>query len=158
GVAPAEEPEPDGFSVDEIAQPLPLDDAAIEPLQARSIFSGPDEPAGEVPVFLRQQILVEAVEQARVAADVETGGVLVGKLCRDPRSREIFLEITAQVAAPHTRSQSTRLTFTPETWAAVQAAITLRRRNEIMGGWWHSHPDFCRLRSCPVERRARCTA
>src|SRR5262249_20767675 len=43
GVAPAEEPEPDGFSVDEIAQPLPLDEAAIEPLQARSIFSGPDE-------------------------------------------------------------------------------------------------------------------
>ena len=158
--AAAEEPQPDGFSVEAIAQPLPLIDVPIAPFRERSILSGPDEPAGQVPVFLRKQILVEAVEQARQAADVETGGVLVGKLCRDRRTDgaapEIFLEITAQVAAPHTRAQSTRLTFTAETWAAVQAAITLRRRNELMLGWWHFHPDFCRLRSCPVERRAQC--
>src|SRR5262245_33290729 len=163
GAATGDEPQPDGFSVEEIAQPLPLTDGAIESVRACAIRSGPDEPAGQLPVFLPKQILVEAVEQARQAADVETGGVLVGKLCRDRRPQhgaapEIFLEITAQVTAPHTRSQSTRLTFTAETWAAVKAAISLRRRNEIMLGWWHFHPDFCRLRNCPVERREHCSA
>src|SRR5262249_25801434 len=157
GEATAEEPQADGFSVEEIAQPLPLTGGATESLRHRSLLCG-DEPAGQVPVFVPKRIRVEVVEQARQAADVETGGVLVGKLRRDLRSPEIFLEITAQVAAPHTRSQSTKLTFTPETWAAVQAAITLRRRDEILLGWGHPPPDFCRLRNGPVERRARCPA
>jgi hypothetical protein len=91
---------------------------------------------------------------------VETGGVLVGRLRRDggPHAAPaaLFVEITAQVPAPHTQAQSTKLTFTAETWAAVQAAITLRRQGELMLGWWHFHPDFCRLRRCPAERRAGC--
>jgi proteasome lid subunit RPN8/RPN11 len=109
-------------------------------------------------VFLPRRVLDEAVASARRAGDVETGGVLVGRLRRDGASAPpgLFVEITAQVPAPHTRAESTRLTFTAETWAAVQAAITLRRRGEVMLGWWHSHPDFCRLRHCPEERRAAC--
>ena len=27
-----------------------------------------------------------------------------------------------------------------------------------MVGWWHYHPDFCRLRNCPEEKRRLCTA
>jgi hypothetical protein len=27
-----------------------------------------------------------------------------------------------------------------------------------MLGWWHYHPDFCRLRNCPLENRLHCTA
>jgi proteasome lid subunit RPN8/RPN11 len=150
----------DGFSVEEIVQPLPLTDAPLASFFARSLPAGPDEPAGRVPVFMPRRVLDETVEIARQAGDVETGGVLVGKLRRDSGGHaaapEIFVEITAQVPALHTVSQSTRLTFTAETWAAVQAAVTLRRQNELMAGWWHLHPDFCRLRNCPVERRARC--
>jgi proteasome lid subunit RPN8/RPN11 len=156
----ADEPQADKFAVEEIVQPLPLTDAPLDSFLAHSVLTGPDEPAGHMPVLLPRRVLDEAMDAARQAGDVETGGVLVGKLRRDSGGRaaapEIFVEITAQIPAPHTLSQSTKLTFTAETWAAVQAAITLRRGGEIMAGWWHYHPDFCRLRDCPVERRANC--
>src|SRR5262249_16138422 len=41
GAATADEPQPDGFSVEEIAQPLPLTDGAIESVRACAIPSGP---------------------------------------------------------------------------------------------------------------------
>jgi hypothetical protein len=152
----ADEPASDGFAVEEIVQPLSLTDASLASFVARSAPSGPDDPAGRMPVFLPRRVLDEAIESARHAGDVETGGMLVGRLCRDAAAPEIFVEITAQVPALYSVSGATRLTFTPDTWAAVQAAIALRRRHEILAGWWHYHPDFCRLRNCPVERRARC--
>ena len=116
-----------GFSVEEIVQPLPLAGAPLASFFGNSVPAGPDEPVGRLPVFLPRRVLDEAVESARQAGDVETGGVLVGKLRRDSgghaAASEIFVEITAQVPAPHTLSQSTKLTFTAETWAAVQAAM-----------------------------------
>lgn len=157
-----------GFSVEEIAQPLPLDEAPLDSFFRGSLLAGGDEADGDTPVFMRRSVLDEAMELARRAGDIETGGVLVGKLYRDRTARdvsvgdasacEIFVEVTAQIPAPHTLSQSTRLTFTAETWAAVRAALALRKRDELMLGWWHSHPDFCRLCNCPVERRRYCTA
>jgi len=161
-VAPADALPANGFSVEEIVQPLPLADAPLASFFAQAVVAGPDEPTGHLPVFLPRRVLDEAVAAAREAGDVETGGVLVGKLRRDSGARdgaapEIFVDVSAQIPALHTRSQSTKLTFTAETWAAVQVALTLRRRDELMLGWWHFHPDFCRLRDCPVERRARCT-
>ncbi len=156
------EPEVEGFQVEEVTQPLPLDDA---PLPAFLAGAGTvtDGESGGLPVFLPQRVLDEAMALARAAGDVETGGVLVGKLHRDCAPSdggvpEIFVEITAQIPAPHTRSQANKLTFTADTWAAVHAALALRRLDELMLGWWHLHPDFCRLRGCPPERRARCTA
>lgn len=146
-----------GFSVEEIVQPLALAQASLAPFLRAASFVGSHEPANHVPVFVPRRVLDEIVELARAAGDFETGGVLVGTLRRDEAAPEIFVEVTAQIPAPHTLSRSTKLTFTGETWAAVQAAIALRRRNEIMIGWWHFHPDFCRLRNCPVERRKRCT-
>ena len=79
---------------------------------------------------------------------------LVGKLHRDPAGGDLLVEITAQLPAPHTVSQAASLTFTPDTWAAVDRALALRRRGELMLGWWHYHPDFCR--KCPPENRRRC--
>jgi hypothetical protein len=156
-----------GFAVEEVVEPMPLVDVPLAHLLGRSqlVGLGADEAAGSMPVFVPRRILAEAVTAAEQAGDVETGGVLVGRLCRDSApaaatdgrtAPEIFVEVTAQIPAPHTRSQSTKLTFTAETWAAVHAAITLRRLDELMLGWWHFHPDFCRLRNCPVERRTRC--
>ena len=56
------------------------------------------------------------------------------------------------------RATSTRMTFTPGTWAAARTALAARGRGELLCGWWHSHCDWCRLRNCPLERRRTCTA
>jgi hypothetical protein len=155
--------EPDPFDVEPVEQPIPLDDVPLDAFLEGALAVDADETPDAVPVFVPQSVLDEAAAQAREAADVETGGVMVGKLHRDSDppagvAPKLFVEVTAQVPALHTRSASTKLTFTGDTWAAVAAAIALRRQNEILLGWWHLHPDFCRLRDCPVERRANCIA
>jgi hypothetical protein len=105
-------------------------------------------------VFIDASVLAEAAELARQADDVETGGILVGQLHRDTELTEIFARVNAQIPASHTRSSRTSLTFTPQTWAAVRAAIALRAQDEIYLGWWHYHPHFCK--NCPAERRGNC--
>ena len=153
----------DPFQVDEEVRPLPVDYASLAALSERALPVDADEAPDAVPVFIPAHVLAEAAAQAQAAGDVETGGVLVGKLRRDDgapagTSPALFVEVTAQVPARHTVATATRLTFTAETWAAVRAAIALRRGGELLLGWWHAHVDFCRVRGCPPERRALCTA
>ena len=152
------------FDVEEIAVPLPFDEAPLAAFEAASVdVDVDDETRHHVPVFVPRAVVDEAIARAVAVGDVETGGVLVGKLHRDVvasdgRAPALFVEVTAQVPAAHTRASSTSLTFTGDTWAAVRSAIALRRRGEIVTGWWHAHPDWCRLRGCPPERRRTCSA
>jgi proteasome lid subunit RPN8/RPN11 len=146
------------FAVEAIPQPLPLIATALKPFLSAAARPGREDVDGDAPVFIARAVLDQTTELARRAGDLETGGVLVGFLHHDPSIPEIFVEITAQIAALHTEAASTKLTFTPETWAAVRAALALRKRGEVMLGWWHYHPDFCRLRNCPLENRLHCTA
>ncbi len=142
-----------GFAIEEVVEPLPLVDTPLQSFLANAVTCG-DTLAEDVPVFVPQRVLDEAVAMARAAGDSETGGILVGKLHRDRDTPEIFVEVTALIAAPHTLANATQVTFTAETWAAVDAALALRRRNELKLGWFHSHPDWCR--KCPEENRERC--
>ena len=146
--------EASAFSVEEINESLPLKERHIEPLLAGAASRGTGGDPNDMRVFIPQHVMDAAEERAREAGEVETGGVLVGNLHRCHSSPEIFLEVTAQIPAAHTDSKATQLTFTADSWAAVQAAIDLRRRNEMMCGWWHFHPDFCR--KCPDEKRHDC--
>jgi hypothetical protein len=146
------------FSVEEVAQPLPLHESQLASFLAAASPGSSGTDATDVPVFVHRQVLDEAAALAEAAGDFETGGVLVGKLHRDGSIPEVFIEVTAQIAAPHTRSESAKLTFTADTWTAVRAALALRKKGELMLGWHHYHPDFCRLRGCPPERRRVCTA
>jgi Prokaryotic homologs of the JAB domain len=104
-------------------------------------------------VFIPQTVLDEATTLAEQAGDVETGGILVGNLCRDPETG-LFSVVTAQIPAERTEATRESLRFTFETWARVDAALRLRNRTELPLGWWHSHPFFCR--ACPPSRRERC--
>jgi hypothetical protein len=143
------------FSVEEIEERLPLKEGPIEPLLTDAVSRDDGGDPSDMRVFIPQHVMDAVGERSREAGEVETGGVLVGNLHRCHSSPEIFLEVTAQIPAAHTDSQATRLTFTADSWAAVQAAIDLRKRDELMCGWWHFHPDFCR--KCPEEKRRDCT-
>jgi proteasome lid subunit RPN8/RPN11 len=153
GAGPRES-EAGAFSVEEIFESLPLEARPIEPFLASATAWGSDSDPSDMRVFIPQHVMDAVVAKSREVGEVETGGMLVGKLHRCASSPEIFLEVTAQIPAAHTEPQAARLTFTVDSWAAVQAAIELRDRDELMCGWWHFHPDFCR--KCPEERRRGC--
>ena len=118
-----------------------------------SLFGTTDQ---ELPVFVPRDVLEQATEQTEREPGRETGGILIGNLWRDRESGSLFVGVTAQIPARHTEATSSKLTFTPETWSDLQAALTLRGKQEIMVGWWHSHPvrEWCK--ACAPEKRAEC--
>ena len=83
--------------------------------------------------------------------------MLIGLVHRDTaQPGRLFVEVTAQIPARHAEQELTRLTFTPDTWKAVDAAIRLRGKQERKVGWWHTHPSRQWCEKCPVENRKVC--
>ncbi len=145
------------FQVESVAQEVALAEREFGPLVEKSAARGRiDE--GDMPVFLRRRVLDEALRLTTRARCHETGGILIGRLYRQrtPHS-DIGAVITAQIPATQVEADSASLAFTPETWAAVDAAIRLRRSDEMYLGWWHSHPSKEWCKDCPPEKRAQCS-
>lgn len=128
------------------------------PVAPASLSDFPEsDGVAEFPVFIPERVLEEVRTLTLAAEARETGGILIGLLCRDGGRATLFAEITGQIPARHTEACATKLTFTAATWTEVRAALELRTRGEIMLGWWHSHPvrEWCK--DCPEEKRLRCS-
>jgi len=145
------------FRVTPIDEALPVDEQSLERFLAESTRLGPED-EDQMPVVIPRQVLDETADLMRQAEATETGGVLIGHLHRDGDCGTLFLEVTAQIPARHAQAELTRLTFTPETWAAVDAAIALRAKHEMYVGWWHTHPAGHWCDDCPAETRKQCQA
>ena len=144
-----------GFTVEEVPSILPLKETRLQSLLDKAEPQGEITP-NEMPFFLPHNVLEEAATLSREAGAKETGGILVGYLHRDDSMPEVFAEVTAQLPARHTKAELTKLTFTPQTWTDMRAALELRRRDEIMLGWWHSHPAREWCKDCSVESQRVC--
>ena len=154
---PMSEPEPVRFLMDiESLDTTPrLSAGSLTDLMPQTTPCG-DLAEDDLPVFVPLRVLDECRQLTAAANGQETGGILIGGLSRDAASGEIFLRVSAQITARHTVAGESSLAFTPETWTQVQGAIDLRRRNEIMLGWWHSHPVKTWCAKCPPEKRKKC--
>jgi hypothetical protein len=152
------EPDPsNGLQVEEQATPLRLLESSLVEWQQRASPMGVIDP-DDFPAFVSQSLLDQVAAQTVAERGCETGGILIGNLHRDSTVPEIFAEVTAQIPAEHTRGDAVKLTFTAETWAAVDAAVKLRGRAERMLGYWHSHPVriWCASRECTLEKQKNC--
>lgn len=154
---PAEEPAAwaPRFDMAERAAPLGLRDRPLAAVLAGATTCGESCDA-DVEVLLPQRVVDEATALTLETPARETGGILIGHLHRDPGTGEVFVGVTAQVAARHTEGDATKLTFTSETWTDVRHTIALRRRDEQILGWWHSHPAGEWCKTCPPERQRTC--
>jgi hypothetical protein len=152
-------PEGSTFTSVEQAPKLAVRDVDRDELVARSAPGGDTEP-GDFDVFIPADVLNEASVLTTNAGDVETGGILIGHLGHGASGPEICVQITALIAARHTVSASTKLTFTSDTWTDVRRAVELRGSGELVLGWFHSHPQhaWCREKGCPLEQQQRCLA
>lgn len=142
------------FSTRLVAPVLPIASGNVSSFMDRAcgpVGGAGDE--GDCRVFLPEEILDETRALAHAAEARETGGLLIGHLHRDA-DMQLFLEVTAQLPALHVDASQTRLTFTSDTWTEFRAALALRRRDEIMLGWWHSHPvrEWCKNCSDAQQR------
>jgi hypothetical protein len=146
---------PSRFAIKPVQQALDVSDLPMDHLLADSLMCGRSADK-QLPVFLPRAIVDEAAELMGRAGDKETGGILIGHLHRDPGRRQLFLKATAQVPAEHAEQELARLTFTPDTWTAVDAVLASRGLGEIPLGWWHTHPASHWCDDCPPEKRQQC--
>ena len=104
------------LDVEDLSQPLPLESSDLSAARTEATKRGHDAlwQSDDMPIFIRQPVLDEAAETARVAGDRETGGILIGRLYRDTNTPEIFTSVTAQILAQHTLADHASLTFTSE--------------------------------------------
>ena len=145
-----------GITTEEIVPTWPIHDTPLTGFGCGIEFVGPPAER-EFPVFIPRRVLSEAEELCRAVGSVETGGILIGRLHRDPSIPEAFLEVTAQIPARHAIGEKASLTFTADTWADARAAIALRGQDEISAGWWHFHPVQAWCDECPPEKKHDCT-
>jgi hypothetical protein len=155
--AAPKKPQAGGLQVFNASPALPVRTSVLAEFRDRSHPAGAVDSA-DMPVFVPPRILEEMAMQTHAHEGTETGGVLIGTLWRDAGGGEIFLEITAQIPGEHTSGDQVKLTFTPQTWAAADAALRLRNRSELFAGYWHSHPvkSWCRTKSCSLEAQKNC--
>jgi hypothetical protein len=146
-----------GLSVTNVSPGLPVQDASLDDFLRRGQPSGVID-ADDMPVFVHRQVLDEAAALTRAHEGIEVGGILIGKLWRDVDANEIFVEITAQIAAEYTLGTNVKLTFTAQTWAAADAALRLRNKGEVPVGYHHAHPvkTWCKGKECTPEKQKNC--
>ena len=161
--AAAPVPSKEPFQVEEATNGAPVPDVrALSQLLAQAQHHGPrstDPAHPDITVLFAPKVLREAATTAMAAGTLESGGILLGKLSRDSATRDLALQVTAQIPAREAIADDASLRFTADTWKAVDAAIGLRRASEEIVGWWHSHPAaLWPCRNCPPERRAVCTS
>ena len=126
------------FSVKEVPKPIPLGNKSLRNLKAESVpFEGEEEV--DMPVFVPNHVLEDAISRTRQGGAHEVGGILLGHLHRDTDSSELMAEVTAEVPVRSEESKLYSLSITAESWVEVRKAIDLRNKEEMMLGWWHSH-------------------
>jgi proteasome lid subunit RPN8/RPN11 len=71
---------------------------------------------------------------------VEICGVLVGRWGKDEHGP--FALVTDYIRCDNAASKLAEVTFTHESWAAINREMDTRYADKRIVGWYHSHPDF----------------
>jgi proteasome lid subunit RPN8/RPN11 len=82
----------------------------------------------------------QAWQHARRNRSVEVCGVLVGEWKRDAAGP--FVEVRHIIESNAARSGPAEVTFTHDTWAAINREMDTRHQGLRIVGWYHTHPDF----------------
>jgi proteasome lid subunit RPN8/RPN11 len=119
-----------------IRKPMPVDECLqwISPHQAQV------DPI--VIVVFAQTALSQCVEHTNSDLENEVGGILVGEFRIDPLTSRQYILVFDAIAAKHTHSGQTHVTFTRETMVQINAEMESRHPGKRIVGWYHTHPNL----------------
>ncbi len=103
------------------------------------ILEGIQPSGNEMKIYIRRSTLTSIDEYMASDLNNELGGVLVGNICESPIG-EKFLLIKNFIHAKYTTASVSRLTFTHDTWEGIDKELEKKFPDEIILGWYHSHP------------------
>jgi proteasome lid subunit RPN8/RPN11 len=153
------------FEVTTINNSIPIKILGLGQLkESASVHITKEDDTEDFPVWIAEHVVEEMVEYVLQNKEKERAGFLIGHICRDPITQQIFLMCHAQVAADTEaisiypdkgNSSITHFQFLPENFFKVQRLIELRKNDEIVLGWYHSHPwPF----ACEKQEKCTCTS
>ena len=103
------------------------------------ILSGNEPNENALKIFIDGTLLEEINSYLTGDTNIEMGGVLIGNVFKN--SQDIpFVIIENFIVAQNTKSNLTRLTFTHQTWDYINTEKEKYYRDNIIVGWFHSHP------------------
>lgn len=94
---------------------------------------------GHIKIYIQKNALTGIEEHLSSDKNNELGGVLTGYNCK-MHSGESFIIIKNYIQAGFTNSSVSRLTFTHQTWEQINDELESKFPDEIILGWYHSHP------------------
>ncbi|HEX2787822.1 MAG TPA: LysM peptidoglycan-binding domain-containing protein [Ignavibacteria bacterium] len=94
---------------------------------------------GHIKIYIEQAALSGIEHHLSSDKNNELGGVLTGYNCK-LHSGESFIIIKNFIKAGFTNSSVSRLTFTYQTWEQINNELENKFPDEIILGWYHSHP------------------
>lgn len=92
-----------------------------------------------IKIYIERNALAGIEEHLSSDKNNELGGVLTGFNCK-LHSGESFIIIKNYIKAGFTNSSVSRLTFTHQTWEQINNELESKFPDEIILGWYHSHP------------------
>lgn len=92
------------------------------------------------PCFVRVLAVEMMFAHALEHPTVETGGLLVGRACRDGAGE--YLRVEGAVPAQCAERTAASLTFTHEAWAQMHVQVQERFPDLQVVGWFHTHPGL----------------
>lgn len=124
--------------IDPILKPAPT---SASSQQVRAVGKFEQDATG---IFIYEDVLEEILDFSESDLQRETGGFLIGNFYRDPNHQYEFqyIEIEHFLPATAVRSNSASLTFTHDTWSAVNQEVNLRHSDQRILGWQHTHPGL----------------
>ncbi|MBL8829232.1 MAG: Mov34/MPN/PAD-1 family protein [Planctomycetaceae bacterium] len=114
--------------------------------------------ADQMPMLLSRRVIDEIVAEAAATPEREIGGLLIGRLWREPTG-DLYGVITAAVSGASTMTgDAVSVTFTPETLRKGRTFLASRSADhpgEQILGQYHSHPHgLCQ--DCPLIPPPEC--
>jgi proteasome lid subunit RPN8/RPN11 len=103
---------------------------------------GWNPPESPFPVFIHHRANRFVARHASQNQNREIGGLLLGRVCRDPIDDMLYPIISDAIPARYATEARGHLTFTRQTWLDFMRQREERHPNKEVLGWYHTHPGL----------------